>query len=279
MNAEKAAIGRTSPDTGPIDEKGLHDHNGSVPVVPEAGQAVDISFSSIIKGTASKPMTVFERKAALVNAEMDKFGMGRYQWCIWFLCGFGYFLDLAWAQGVGVLASAVYQEMGVASTHWGDIFSCSNAGLAVGALFWGIMVDIIGRKWAFNLTCLITSVFGMLLVRSTLPTAGVHADASSRPHRSTTTQLSALSICFLRLDLVEISQSMLPLRWNICRRTDAIWSHFFRSGNHLGSLLRRPLLGARLPNIVAMLIYHLVETSQMVRRAAQSPATWAGDMR
>lgn len=39
--------------------------------------------------------------------ELDKFGMGRYQICIWFLTGFGYFLDLAWAQGVGLVASAI----------------------------------------------------------------------------------------------------------------------------------------------------------------------------
>ena len=145
-------------------DKRIEGHDVAVRGQPEAGTSTDISFASIIKGTTATPLTVFERKAALINAEMDKFGMGRYQWCIWFLCGFGYFLDLAWAQGVGVLASAVYQEMGVASEHWGDIFSCSNAGLAVGALFWGIMVDVIGRKWAFNLTCLITSVFGMLIV-------------------------------------------------------------------------------------------------------------------
>lgn len=36
---------------------------------------------------------------------------------------------------------------------------------SVGALGFGLLVDIIGRKWAFNLTCLITSIFGMLLVR------------------------------------------------------------------------------------------------------------------
>lgn len=33
----------------------------------------------------------------------------------------------------------------------------------MGALFWGIGADVIGRKWAFNLTCLITSVFGFLI--------------------------------------------------------------------------------------------------------------------
>jgi hypothetical protein len=66
--------------------------------------------------------TTFERKAALINAyvaiipgetmlmksrEIDKFDFGKYQRCIWMLCGFGYFLDLAWAQGVALMASAV----------------------------------------------------------------------------------------------------------------------------------------------------------------------------
>jgi hypothetical protein len=51
-----------------------------------------------------------------IYSEIDKFGLGRYQICIWFLTGFGYFLDLAWAQGVGLAASAIYQEMGVADS-------------------------------------------------------------------------------------------------------------------------------------------------------------------
>lgn len=129
----------------------------------ELATKTDLSVGSILRGTAAKPLTNFEKKAALINAELDKFGFGKYQICIWFLCGFGYFLDLAWAQGVGLAASAIYQEMGVASGNDGNIWACANAGLAVGAFTWGILVDIIGRRWAFNLTCLITSVFGLLL--------------------------------------------------------------------------------------------------------------------
>jgi hypothetical protein len=124
----------------------------------------DLSFGAILRGSAANPLTTFEKKAALINAELDKFGLGRYQICIWFLCGFGYFLDLAWSQGVGLIASAIYQEMDVAPADDGIIYSCANAGLAIGALGFGLAVDIIGRKWAFNLTCLITSVFGLLLV-------------------------------------------------------------------------------------------------------------------
>lgn len=130
----------------------------------ELAESEDLSFNAIIKGTAAKPMNTFEKKAALINLEIDKFGMGKYQICIWFLCGFGYFLDLAWSQGVGLVSTAIYQEMNVADADKGNIFSIANAGLALGALTFGLLVDVIGRKLAFNLTCLITSVFGLLLV-------------------------------------------------------------------------------------------------------------------
>ncbi|KAI8942888.1 hypothetical protein NX059_000928 [Plenodomus lindquistii] len=149
------------------DEKGLDKTNSRVQIPiynnVELVNETDLSFTAIMKGTAANPLTTFEKKAALINLEIDKFGLGRYQICIWFLCGFGYFLDLAWSQGVGLISSAIYQEMGVADDDTGTIFAIANAGLAVGALTFGLMVDVIGRKLAFNLTCLITSVFGLLL--------------------------------------------------------------------------------------------------------------------
>jgi hypothetical protein len=75
----------------------------------------DMSFAAIMKGTAANPLNTFEKKAALINVEIDKFGMGKYQIAIWFLCGFGYFLDLMWSQGVGLISTAIYQEVSNAS--------------------------------------------------------------------------------------------------------------------------------------------------------------------
>lgn len=106
-----------------------------------------MTVGDVLRGTAAKPMDAFEQKAALINVELDKMGFGRYQICIWFLCGFGYFLDLAWAQGVGLGASAIFQQMGVPDGHEGNIWACANAGLAVGAFGWGLLVDVIGRRW------------------------------------------------------------------------------------------------------------------------------------
>ena len=107
-------------------------------------------------------MTPLERKSELINQELDRLGMGRYQWCIFVLCGFGYFLDLMWAQTFPLIAVPIQQEMGIPDSQIGDLYTAFSVGLTVGAFSWGILVDIIGRWWAFNLTCLIASIFGIL---------------------------------------------------------------------------------------------------------------------
>ena len=57
-------------------------------------------------------LTLYEKKALLVNRELDSYGMGKYQWYIFFLCGFGYFIDLLYAQAFGLVEPAIQQEFG-----------------------------------------------------------------------------------------------------------------------------------------------------------------------
>lgn len=61
------------------------------------------------------------------------------------------------------MLSPLEQEFGFASGKASNISVCFSAGLTAGAAFWGIMVDIIGRQWAFNLTVLTSSIFGLAL--------------------------------------------------------------------------------------------------------------------
>lgn len=56
-------------------------------------------------------LTLYEKKSVLVDRELDAMGMGRYQWMIFFLCGFAYMLDLLWAQVFGLVASPLRQEL------------------------------------------------------------------------------------------------------------------------------------------------------------------------
>lgn len=82
---------------------------------------------------------------------------------IWWLCGFGYLLDLMWAQAFGLVLGPVQQEFGFADSSQGEISTAFSAGLCAGAAFWGILVDLIGRQWAFNLTVIFSSAFGLAL--------------------------------------------------------------------------------------------------------------------
>ena len=240
----------------------------------ELASETDFSIGSILRGTAAKPLNAFEKKAALINAELDRFGLGRYQICVWFLCGFGYFLDLAWAQGVGLIASAVYQEMNVPDASTGSIWSCANAGLAVGALFWGIMVDIIGRKWAFNLTCLITSVFGLLLVSNFVRLKTV-ADLERLPP-STTMAPSAESTFWHLWASAEISRSMRQSPWNSCHKIVETLSPSSRYGNP--SVLSWPLPShtEQLRNGDAILLCPRATPLLMAKLVAKFLRTWDG---
>lgn len=119
--------------------------------------------TSLESESEEEDLSLYERKCILINHELDALGMGRYQWYLWALCGFGYLIDLMWAQAFGLVLSSMQQEFGFDNGHSGNLSTAFSTGLTVGALVWGILVDIIGRKWAFNLTVLIASAFGLCI--------------------------------------------------------------------------------------------------------------------
>jgi hypothetical protein len=50
-------------------------------------------------------------------------GTHRDLYCRFFLCGFGYALDLMWAQAFSLVTPRIQQELGIADKDYGDIFS------------------------------------------------------------------------------------------------------------------------------------------------------------
>ncbi|KAL8962752.1 MAG: hypothetical protein Q9193_000891 [Seirophora villosa] len=132
-------------------------------VLGETPNGKPTAFDAIVHDPEMAGLTLYEKKALLVNRELDSHGMGKYQWYIFFLCGMGYMIDLLYAQAFGLIAPALQQELGFSTPALGNIFSSFNAGLCAGAFVWGLLVDIIGRQYAFNLTVLISSIFGLCL--------------------------------------------------------------------------------------------------------------------
>ncbi|KAL9614922.1 MAG: hypothetical protein Q9167_000664 [Letrouitia subvulpina] len=104
-------------------------------------------------------LSLYEKKALLVNRELDSHGMGRYQWHIWGLCGLGYMIDLLYAQAFGLVAPALQQELGFS----GNMLVYVNALVLKADILLQALTIASGRRYAFNLTVFIASIFGLCL--------------------------------------------------------------------------------------------------------------------
>ncbi|KIJ64332.1 hypothetical protein HYDPIDRAFT_175668 [Hydnomerulius pinastri MD-312] len=101
---------------------------------------------------------VYQAKARILNRSIQEIGMGKYQWYLFVVAGFGWFADSVWPLLSGLILTPVVYEF-----HFNGPFLslATNIGLFVGAVFWGLGCDIWGRRWSFNLTLLIAGVFGL----------------------------------------------------------------------------------------------------------------------
>ncbi|KAE8162544.1 major facilitator superfamily domain-containing protein [Aspergillus tamarii] len=106
------------------------------------------------------------RKMHLVNDALDKIGWTPYHWRLFFLCGMGYVPSFVMiVYGVDALQVSL---QGIIATQAAYEFQPSYpkgltialyVGMLVGALFWGLSADIVGRRLAFNISLFICSAF------------------------------------------------------------------------------------------------------------------------
>ncbi|OTB09106.1 hypothetical protein M426DRAFT_316399 [Hypoxylon sp. CI-4A] len=113
------------------------------------------------KGERRRQWTEYELKSKLINKAIQDIGMGRYNWQLFVLCGFGWFADNLWMQGVSLTLPSLSGEFGVSEKQVRYTTSSLYLGLCFGSFFWGLGADIMGRRIAFNVTLLITSIFGI----------------------------------------------------------------------------------------------------------------------
>lgn len=98
-------------------------------------------------------------KMVLINRAIDEIGFTPYHIKLFFLNGMGYWTD----------TQLTYLESNVRTFinyQFGYTYPISNemlaAGLLIGAMFWGFSADLIGRRVAFNLSLLLSSIFTIL---------------------------------------------------------------------------------------------------------------------
>lgn len=103
------------------------------------------------------------KKALVLSNTIDNIGFGRYQYGLFVVAGFGWFADNAWPSVTAYILPRLIEVDGV---HYPEgrspyLLLSQSFGLLAGAAFWSISADIIGRRWAFNITFLFIGVFGL----------------------------------------------------------------------------------------------------------------------
>lgn len=98
-------------------------------------------------------------KVDMINKEISRMGMGRFQWGLFWVSGMGWAVDNLYLQGVALVLSGVQQEFAINHVALSTLYLF--VGLFLGALFWGISADILGRRFSWNLTLLFSGMFGV----------------------------------------------------------------------------------------------------------------------
>ncbi|KAJ5201471.1 MFS siderochrome iron transporter 1 [Penicillium cinerascens] len=113
---------------------------------------------------ADGPEARYRAKAEILNRAIQEIGMGRYQWQLFVVIGFGWASDNLWPIVTSLILPPVSYEFGVSRPPL--LTLAQNIGLLIGALLWGFGCDVFGRRWAFNMTVGITAVFGLIAAGS-----------------------------------------------------------------------------------------------------------------
>ncbi|KAL2783585.1 major facilitator superfamily domain-containing protein [Aspergillus keveii] len=103
---------------------------------------------------------VYEREVSILNAALIDLGMRPFQWRIFALTGLGWFIDNFWMQAITIISAPVQVEFSVDRIAFLTV--AKYAGLVVGSTVWPMTADFIGRRLAFNITLLLSSVAGLI---------------------------------------------------------------------------------------------------------------------
>ncbi|KAF2709739.1 membrane transporter [Pleomassaria siparia CBS 279.74] len=103
---------------------------------------------------------VLNAKMHLVNNAIDEIGFTTYQWKLFVLNGFGYAVDSLILLIQGIIAGQAGLEFNPGYKN--GLTMAAYVGMLVGALFWGMTADIIGRKFAFNVSLMLCSIFAIV---------------------------------------------------------------------------------------------------------------------
>ncbi|KAK9417946.1 putative Major facilitator superfamily (MFS) profile domain-containing protein [Seiridium unicorne] len=142
------------------DKDGDHGEGTGMLQMSAAEYTIEGLKREVRKGERGGASSDYELKSKLINKAIQDIGMGKYNWQLFVLCGFGWFADNLWMQGISLTLPSLSEEFGISEKRVRYTTSSVFVGLCIGSFFWGLGADILGRRVAFNLTLFITSIFG-----------------------------------------------------------------------------------------------------------------------
>ncbi|EPE09381.1 membrane transporter [Ophiostoma piceae UAMH 11346] len=119
-----------------------------------AGSSLDEGIDILGKEDLDPALTA---KMHLVNNAIDDIGWTPYHWKLFVLNGFGYAVDSLILLLQSIIATSAFTEFGERGYAKG-LTVAVYIGMLLGALFWGITADMIGRRFAFNVSLMICSI-------------------------------------------------------------------------------------------------------------------------
>ncbi|KAJ6018201.1 Sugar transporter [Penicillium sp. IBT 35674x] len=140
----------------------MSDHTKSPGPEPTATEPSLSSIPTVPPDESDK--STYNAKAEVLNRAIQEIGMGRYQWQLFIVIGFGWASDNLWPIVTSLILAPVAFEFQI--NQEALLTLAQNIGLLVGAVFWGFGCDIFGRTWAFNLTIGVTAVFALIAAGS-----------------------------------------------------------------------------------------------------------------
>ncbi|EJD40973.1 membrane transporter [Auricularia subglabra TFB-10046 SS5] len=103
---------------------------------------------------------VLDAKMRLVNNAIDEIGFTGYQWKMFMLNGFGYAVDSLILLIQSIISGQAALEFH--PSYPSAMTVAAYCGMLVGAMGWGFSADIIGRRFAFNCSLFVCSIFAII---------------------------------------------------------------------------------------------------------------------
>ncbi len=97
---------------------------------------------------------------------IDRHPVGRYQIAILILCMLVAALDGFDTQAIGYTAPAIAEVIKLPMSQFGQVGSAGLVGAAIGALLFGPLADLLGRKWFMVIAVLVFAAFSFMTARA-----------------------------------------------------------------------------------------------------------------